>query len=99
MSVALKKPIEKFKGEDLAATVSTIGANARGAAAILATVGATEKKRSIEAMAYAIRAATPAILAANDEDVAEAEKTGATSAFIDRLRLDEKRIGAMADGV
>jgi glutamate-5-semialdehyde dehydrogenase len=50
-------------------------------------------------MGRAIRAATAPILAANREDVAEAEKAGATAAFIDRLRLDEKRIAAMADGV
>jgi glutamate-5-semialdehyde dehydrogenase len=50
-------------------------------------------------MARSIRAATPAILAANREDVAEAEAAGMTAAFVDRLRLDEKRIAAMADGV
>src|SRR6266436_992110 len=99
MSVALKKPIKELKGEDIAATMRTIGANARAAAKVLATLSATEKKRAIVAMAHAIRAATPAILAANGEDVAEAEKAGATSAFIDRLRLDDKRIAAMAEGV
>src|SRR5258708_2404710 len=99
MSVALKKPIEEFKGEDIAATMHTIGVNARAAARILATLSATEKNRAIAAMARAIRAATAPILAANREDVAEAEETGATAAFIDRLRLDEKRIAAMADGV
>src|SRR5258708_12402107 len=99
MSVALKKPIEEFKGEDIAATMHTIGVNARAAARILATLSATEKNRAIAAMARAIRAATAPILAANREDVAETEKAGATAAFIDRLRLDEKRIAAMADGV
>ncbi len=99
MSVALKKPIKELKGEDIAATMRTIGANARAAAKVLATLSATEKEHAIAAMAHAIRAATAAILAANGEDVAEAEKAGATTAFIDRLRLDEKRIAAMADGV
>src|SRR5258708_22127858 len=99
MSVALKRPIEEFKVEDIAATMRSIGANARAAARILATLGPTEKKHAIAAMAHAIRAATAAILAANREDVAEAERAGATTAFIDRLWLDEKRIAAMADGV
>jgi glutamate-5-semialdehyde dehydrogenase len=99
MSVALKKSIEEFKGEDIAATMRAIGVNARAAARILATLSATEKKHAIAAMARAIRAAAPAILAANREDVAAAEKAGATAAFIDRLRLDEKRIAAMADSV
>jgi glutamate-5-semialdehyde dehydrogenase len=99
MSVPLKKSIGEFDGEDIAATMRTIGANARAAARILATLSAAEKKRAIAAMAHAIGAATAPILAANRADVAEAEKAGATSAFIDRLRLDEKRIAAMADGV
>jgi glutamate-5-semialdehyde dehydrogenase len=99
MSVPLKKPIDELKGEDIDVTMRTIGANARAVARTLATLGPTEKKRAIEAMAHAIRVATPAILAANDEDVAEAEKASATSAFVDRLRLDERRVAAMADGV
>src|SRR5229473_4892527 len=99
MSVPLKKPIQEFKGDDIAATMRAIGVNARAAARILATLSPTEKNRAITAMAHAIRAATAPILAANREDVAEADKAGATAAFIDRLRLDEKRIAAMADGV
>jgi glutamate-5-semialdehyde dehydrogenase len=99
MSAALKKTIEEFKVDDIAATMCAIGVNARAAAAILATLGAAEKKHAIAAMARAISAAAPTILAANREDVAAAEKAGATAAFIDRLRLDEKRIAAMADGV
>jgi glutamate-5-semialdehyde dehydrogenase len=99
MSVLLKKPIEQLDGQEIVATMRAIGAGARAAARVLATLGAAEKKRAIEAMAHAIRAATPAILAANGEDVAQARKSDATGAFIDRLRLDEKRVAAMADGV
>jgi glutamate-5-semialdehyde dehydrogenase len=99
MSVLLKKPIEQLNGGEIAATMRAIGTSARAAARVLATLGAAEKKRAIEAMAGAIRAATPAILAANGEDVAQARKSDSTHAFIDRLRLDEKRIAAMADGV
>jgi glutamate-5-semialdehyde dehydrogenase len=50
-------------------------------------------------MARAIRDSEAGILAANAEDVAEAQASGATSAFIDRLSLDEKRVAAMADGI
>src|SRR6266566_5017730 len=99
MSVALKKPTEEFRGEEIAATMRTIGASARAAARTLAILSAAERNRAIEAIAHTIRAAAPAILAANGEDVAEAEKAGATGAFIDRLRLDDKRIAAMAKGV
>src|SRR5262249_39144934 len=33
------------------------------------------------------------------QDLAEAKSSGATSAFIDRLALDAKRVAAMADGL
>src|SRR4029077_3407723 len=99
MSVLLKQPIEQLNGGEVAATMRAIGASARAAVSVLASLGAAEKRRAIEAMAHAIRAATPAILAANGEDVAQARKSDSTRAFIDRLHLDEKRISAMADGV
>ena len=50
-------------------------------------------------MAQAVRDAAPAILAANAEDVAEVRKAGQTDAFIDRLKLDPKRVAAIADGI
>jgi glutamate-5-semialdehyde dehydrogenase len=99
MNIALKKLTEEPTGGEIAAIMRTIGANARAVTRTLATLGPERKTSAIEAMARAIRAATPAILKANREDVAEAEKAGATSAFIDRLRLDEKRVASMADGV
>jgi glutamate-5-semialdehyde dehydrogenase len=99
MNVALKKLIEEPAGENVAALMGAIGANARAVARTLAQLGPVRKTRAIEAMARSIRAASPTILAANREDVAEAEKAGMTAAFIDRLRLDEKRVAAMADGV
>jgi glutamate-5-semialdehyde dehydrogenase len=50
-------------------------------------------------MAQALRHNLPAILSANAEDLADAKNTGATAAFTDRLRLDEKRLASVADGV
>jgi glutamate-5-semialdehyde dehydrogenase len=84
---------------DIAAVMQAIGANARAAAGTLAVTGPTEKERALRAMAQAVRAAAPAILAANGEDVAEAERARATAAFVERLRLDPKRIAAIADGI
>ncbi|MBO0753080.1 MAG: glutamate-5-semialdehyde dehydrogenase [Bradyrhizobiaceae bacterium] len=77
----------------------TIGAHARAVARTVALLGADRKVEALRAMAREIRAAAPRILEANREDVAEAERAGATAAFIDRLRLDDRRIAAMADGV
>jgi glutamate-5-semialdehyde dehydrogenase len=99
MNIALKKPIEKPADRDITAIMRAIGGNARTVARTLANLEPARKARAIEAMAHAIGTATPAILAANREDVAEVERAGATAAFIDRLRLDATRVAAMADGV
>jgi glutamate-5-semialdehyde dehydrogenase len=50
-------------------------------------------------MAEGLEAATPALLGANEADMAQANEEGITGALIDRLRLDEKRVGAMAAGL
>jgi glutamate-5-semialdehyde dehydrogenase len=113
MSVALNKPIEQTKaeasakhsaandsaGNGIAATMRRIGANARAVARSLALLSPDHKAGALAAVAREIRAATPAILAANGEDVAEAQQAGVTAAFVDRLRLDDRRVAAMADGV
>ena len=85
--------------DDVAATMRSIGHDARAAARVLALAPAAQKNRALAAMAKAVRGAHAAILAANAEDVAEAKSRGATAAFIDRLALDAKRIAAMADGL
>jgi len=76
-----------------------IGRGARQAAHALALATASQKNRALAAMADAIRSYRSAILAANADDVAEAKSAGATSAFLDRLTLDAKRIEAMAQGL
>jgi glutamate-5-semialdehyde dehydrogenase len=50
-------------------------------------------------MAEGIEAATPSVLEANEGDMAQAAEEGITGALIDRLRLDEKRVAAMANGL
>jgi glutamate-5-semialdehyde dehydrogenase len=86
-------------GAGLAATMRQLGREARAAARALALAPAGQKNRALAAMAKAIRAAGPAILAANAQDQADAKAAGATPAFLDRLALDRPRIAAMADGI
>jgi len=86
-------------GVALAATMAQIGRDARAAARVLALAPATQKNRALAGMAKAIRAARAAILAANEEDRAEAKAAGATSAFLDRLTLDRQRVEAIAVGI
>ncbi|MFL9825869.1 glutamate-5-semialdehyde dehydrogenase [Rhodoplanes sp. SY1] len=79
--------------------MADIGRRARAAAGAVALASAIDKSEALIAMAEALRAAAPEILAANAEDVSEARSRGATAALIDRLKLDEKRVAAMAEGI
>ena len=84
---------------DLPALMAGLGRRARAAARELALAPGEQKDNALTAMAQSIRAAAPAILAANAEDVAEAKANGTTAAFIDRLSLNESRVAAMADSL
>jgi glutamate-5-semialdehyde dehydrogenase len=81
------------------AEVAAVARRARAAANELALATRGTKDDTLRAMADALVAATPEVLAANAEDVAAAEVAGTPSAIIDRLRLDEGRVAAMADGL
>src|SRR6185369_16219484 len=52
-----------------------------------------------EAAAKELRASAKTVLRANADDVAEAKGAGLSSAMIDRLALNEKRIEATAAGL
>jgi glutamate-5-semialdehyde dehydrogenase len=72
------------------------GARARAAAALLAQAGGAARDAALGEAAAALRAATPAILAANARDM---EGFSGGPAFADRLMLDEARVEAMARGL
>ena len=76
-----------------------MGRGAREAAVALRLGDAATRTRALQAMAAAIRAAGPEILAANARDVAEAKASGMAPAMVDRLLLDEACVEAMAKGV
>lgn len=84
---------------DVNETMVQIGAKARRAVRQLSLAGTVQKNAALAAMAAQIRAASPAILAANAEDLADARAKGQTPAFLDRLTLDTKRLEAVAAGV
>jgi glutamate-5-semialdehyde dehydrogenase len=85
------------RGEDLESVMRAIGRQAREAAGLLAQAAPGRKTAAIEAAAAALRVECAAILAANARDLAEARDL--TKALIDRLRLDEGRVEAMAKGL
>src|SRR3546814_9140048 len=71
-------------------TLQSMGRSAREAAEALRVACAETRTEAIGAMAGRLRAHAPRILAANAADVA------AASGMIDRLRLDEGRVEAIA---
>ncbi len=76
-----------------------MGQAARRAACELAALTPEAKVRLLDSMADAVVAAVPEVLAANAVDMANGRKNNLSDAMLDRLRLDEKRIHAMAQGL
>lgn len=76
-----------------------IGARAKQAARQLARCGTAEKNAALQAIAAALREDIPAILAANEQDIAQGREMGLGDALIDRLLLTPARIEAIAADV
>ena len=72
---------------------------ARTAAQVLAMTSTEAKDAALHAGADLLVERGADVVAANHEDVARAERSGTSPAVLDRLRLDEKRIGSMAAGL
>ena len=79
--------------------MANMTANARSAARCLAGANDATKAAALLAAAGALRASVADILAANAKDVAAAVAAGISPAMLDRLKLDEGRIAAMASAV
>jgi len=71
-------------------------ADARRAAKTLAVIGREPKDHALRVLADALMGEQEEILAANARDVSAAQKDGLTPALIDRLRLSEASLEAMA---
>jgi glutamate-5-semialdehyde dehydrogenase len=76
-----------------------IGQRAAAASRILAQTTTAKKDEALLAIARRIEQETPAILAANEEDLRAGAQSGLSSAMLDRARLDSKRIQTIANSV
>jgi glutamate-5-semialdehyde dehydrogenase len=85
--------------QDLQAYVETLGKSARRAAGQLATLRGDTKSAALRDLAGAIRQKRAELLAANANDVEAAQKAQMQPALVERLRLNDKRINGMAEGV
>ena len=79
-------------------TTQEILQTAKAASVALSTLTTDQKNNALLAMADALEAAAPAVLAANGLDV-EAARGSISSVMVDRLALNEARIAAMAQGI
>ena len=84
---------------DLASEITSLGQRAKQASRALARLSTAQKNAGLRAMADALAGHRDAILAANALDVEAATASGLSGAMLDRLRIDEKRLGVMAEGV
>jgi glutamate-5-semialdehyde dehydrogenase len=80
-------------------TFTELARRAREAAHEMAVATRADKDAALRAMAATLEAGCADVLAANTGDVEAAEQTGDSAALVDRLRLDEQRVNAMAAGL
>ncbi|MCL4737482.1 MAG: glutamate-5-semialdehyde dehydrogenase [Burkholderiaceae bacterium] len=83
---------------DIAATMDRLGAAARAAATAMAAAPTAAKDAALRALARRLRAATPALQAANALDLDAARAAGLAPPMVDRLRLTESVIATVAEG-
>ena len=79
--------------------LATLGQRAKAASRALATASTEAKDAALHAAADLLVSRTGDIVAANAEDVARAEAAGVTATVVDRLRLTDARVEAMATGL
>jgi glutamate-5-semialdehyde dehydrogenase len=81
------------------AHIAELAGAARQASRRLALLSRAEKDLALGAMADAVEAASAEIIAANDQDIARGRAQGLAEGLIDRLRLDQARVKAVAQAL
>lgn len=80
-------------------SVAGLGRRAKAASFRLGLAATEQRNAALVGAARMLEASSSLILSGNSVDVARAKRDGAPDAVIDRLRLSEARIVAMADGL
>ncbi|MDB4349920.1 glutamate-5-semialdehyde dehydrogenase [Omnitrophica bacterium] len=79
--------------------IITVVKKAKAASRVLAALDTTTRDSTLLSMADGLLKKRDSILSANSADIKNAEQEGISSAMIDRLTLNEKRISSMAEGL
>lgn len=74
-------------------------AEAKEAGRVIAKISSNHKNKALIRMAEALKNNISILLRENEKDIAHAKDKGLSSALIDRLALNEKRINEMAQGL
>jgi glutamate-5-semialdehyde dehydrogenase len=93
-----KRPSGASEAE-IKATLQAMGEKAKLASRSLGALSSRQKDACLLAMADALEAAEAEILAANSKDMKAGVEAGLSGAMLDRLRLDSRRLKAMAEGL
>src|SRR5579863_7656932 len=83
----------------LAEQMTELARRAKAASRELAKLTTAEKNACLLAMADALEKSAAQIKSANGKDMDDGAKSGLSSAMLDRLKLDDKRIAGMAKGL
>ncbi|MGI8794086.1 MAG: glutamate-5-semialdehyde dehydrogenase [Acidimicrobiales bacterium] len=81
------------------ARLEALGRRAKDASRLVALASSDGRDDALRQAADLLVEGTIAVLEANERDVERARAAGTTETVIDRLRLDDKRVAAMADGL
>ena len=99
MASSAIKPDDLPSAAAVAETVAALARGGRRAQRVLAQTPSAQRAVALRRAAQAMRDAAPAILAANLADCEAGQAAGLCGARLDRLRLDEARLAAMANAV
>lgn len=84
---------------DLRAELEEMGRRAKGAAAVLARLSSAQKEEALRVMARRLQEKRGEVLQANSADLEAARRAGLSSALLDRLTLNERRLEAVERGL
>jgi glutamate-5-semialdehyde dehydrogenase len=90
---------EKVNVEEMRSVLIEMGEKALVASRALAAMSTSEKNACLVKMANEIEASAAEIKKANEKDLIAGKEKGLSNAMLDRLKLDDSRIVAMADGL
>ena len=80
-------------------SITQMAQDARAASHEVAVLTAEQKNSILLAIADKLIVRTPQIIEANQQDLINSKAMGLSAAMVDRLMLDEQRIGGIADAV